>query len=762
MSLEGPKLIDRQPDTLVRAPGWAVWLTRLRWVPALLAALLCAAAWPVSRQLPLDPTNDAFIIRDSFSWYEYGRFSRVFAPEGSIAVGIRFPQPLDAASASLLIALEKELADIPGVAAVHGLGGIERHRLKWFGQMEEKPLFEKLLAGKETPEAFLASRAHWPPPAPQLVSGDGRTAAVVLTLTPRNEDSSAADPGAALDHARRALDRLLPAGTETFLTGTVLEQRTFGHQIDRDRETFVPLCVAVIVGLLVLFHLDLRTVLYSLGVMGGALTLTEAVMSLTGGRMHAVTALLAPVVLIVAVSSTIKACGIFDLTREDTDRGLRVAKAMRGMFAPCFLANLTTFIGFLSLLVSRVPAVRDFGLYGAAGTAAAWALTMLGAPLFAAWRRPKHRFHLTFFERIGHGIAWVSRHLSWLIVAAAVAFAALAVREIPRIHTSTDLLKIFKPEDPFRRDTERFMEQLGGVYPLEVQLEAPAPSVVRTIDAWDRLDLWQKKIAGLPDVSRVDGPTDIIRYFESVAGQPRSAKLLGRILDEAPVKNRDGWRHYAADGNHKLRFTAFLTTSDTKRVMDLTRRIEAEAAAALGEGWEATVTGEMRLLAEMSAALVRDEAASVLTAFGVILVLLVLTIRSAPYALLGVVPNLVPIAGLFGLMSVLGIGLNTATAMIASVAIGLVFDNTVYLLYGYREARALGMNADAAVTHALSRRFKPMIASSLILAGGFAVTMQGHMVPTVQFGFLSCATIGLVTFSDLFLVPSLLRIIKPR
>lgn len=762
MTIGGPKLIERQPDTLIRAPRWAIWTTRLRWIPALLAAALCAAAWPAARQVPVDSTNDAFIIRDSFGWYEYGRFSRVFAPEESIAVGIRFPQPLNAASAGSLIALEKELSDIPGVRTVHGLGGLERHRLKWFGQIEQKPFFEKLLSGKESSEAFLADRAHWPPPAPQLVSADGRTVAVVLALTPtENGTGVEADPGEVLVQTRKALDRSLPAGAEVFLTGTVLEQRTFGLQIDRDRQTFVPLCIAVIVGLLLLFHLDVRTVLYSLGVMGGSLILTEAVMNFTNGRMHAVTALLAPVILIVAVSSTIKACGIFDLTREESDRGLRVAKAMHGMFAPCFLANLTTFVGFVSLLVSRVPAVRDFGLYGAVGTASAWILTMLAAPLFAAWRRPRHTFHLTSFEKIGSGIAWVSRYFSWLIIVGGIVFMAIAVREIPNINTSTDLLKIFKPDDPFRKDTERFMEQLGGVYPLEVQLEAPAPAAVRDTRTWDGLDRWQKNVAELPDVSRVDGPTDIVRYFESVAGQSRSPKLLGRILDEAPVQNRAGWRHFAADGNHKLRFTVFLTTSDTERVMELSSRISAEAAA-LGEGWEATVTGETRLLAEMSAALVRDEVVSVLTAFGVILVLLVLTIRSAPYALLGVVPNLVPIAGLFGLMSVLGIGLNTATAMIASVAIGLVFDNTVYLLYGYREARALGMDADTAVTHALSRRFKPMIASSLILAGGFAVTMQGHMIPTVQFGFLSCATIALVTVSDLFLVPSLLRVFKPN
>lgn len=757
MNTEGPKLIDRRPDTLIAAPGWAVWLTRLRWLPAIAAAVLFVLAWAPAKELKVDATNEAFIVRDSFAWYEYERFARAFTPEASIAVGIQLPAALNAASAEYLTRLQSELTAVPGLGEVHGLGGLKIHHLKWLGQIEEKPLFEKLLTGKETPEAFLSERGNWPPPAPQLLSEDARTAALILTL---KED--AAEPAAVLDEVRRVVARDLPAGAEAFYTGTVLEQRTFGTQIDKDRTAFVPLCVAVIFGLLVLFHLDLRTVLYSLIVMGGALTITEAAMALTGGRMHAVTALLAPVILIVAVSSTIKACGIFDLTREEPRRDLRVARALRGMFAPCFLANLTTFIGFLSLLVSRVPAVREFGLYGATGTACAWTLTMMFAPFFASWPRWRHRPRLGIFEKIGGGLAWLTRYLSWPILAAAVAFTVLAAREIPNIHTSTDLLKIFKPDDAFRQDTEKFIRQLGGVYPLEVTLEAPDSGRMRESESWDGLDRWQHRVASLPDVSRVAGPTDMVRYFESVARQTRSDKLLARILDELPAKNADGWRRYAVDGGRKSRFTVFLTTSDTARVMELARQIPVEAAAALGPDWETVVTGETKLLAEMSERLVRDEAASVLTAFGVILVLIVLVIRSAPYALLGVIPNLLPIAGLFGMMSVLGIGLNTATAMIASVAIGLVFDNTIYLLYGYREARALGMDAERAVTHALSRRFKPMIASSLILAGGFGVTMYGHMIPTVQFGLLSCATIGLVTVSDFLLVPALLRIFKPR
>ena len=54
------------------------------------------------------------------------------------------------------------------------------------------------------------------------------------------------------------------------------------------------------------------------------------------------------------------------------------------------------------------------------------------------------------------------------------------------------------------------------------------------------------------------------------------------------------------------------------------------------------------------------------------------------------------------------------------------------------------------------------MASSLVVAGGFAVTLWGQMVTTVQFGVLTCATIGLAMLGDLIVLPALLAIWKPQ
>jgi predicted RND superfamily exporter protein len=49
------------------------------------------------------------------------------------------------------------------------------------------------------------------------------------------------------------------------------------------------------------------------------------------------------------------------------------------------------------------------------------------------------------------------------------------------------------------------------------------------------------------------------------------------------------------------------------------------------------------------------------------------------------IPNLIPIAITLGVMGYLGINLDVATIMIASVAIGISVDDTIHFLYRFQE-----------------------------------------------------------------------------
>ena len=75
-----------------------------------------------------------------------------------------------------------------------------------------------------------------------------------------------------------------------------------------------------------------------------------------------------------------------------------------------------------------------------------------------------------------------------------------------------------------------------------------------------------------------------------------------------------------------------------------------------------------------------------MTVFGVIF----LVFRSARFGLLAIVPNLFPVVAVLGVMGWLGISLNVATIMVASVALGIVDDDTIHFINRYRRETAAG------------------------------------------------------------------------
>src|SRR5256885_3790069 len=71
--------------------------------------------------------------------------------------------------------------------------------------------------------------------------------------------------------------------------------------------------------------------------------------------------------------------------------------------------------------------------------------------------------------------------------------------------------------------------------------------------------------------------------------------------------------------------------------------------------------------------------------------------RSVIAAVLTLIPNLIPILVGFGLMGALGVPLNTGTAMVATIAIGIAVDDTVHFVDAFRRHFAQGGDARTAV-----------------------------------------------------------------
>ena len=116
----------------------------------------------------------------------------------------------------------------------------------------------------------------------------------------------------------------------------------------------------------------------------------------------------------------------------------------------------------------------------------------------------------------------------------------------------------------------------------------------------------------------------------------------------------------------------------------------------------------------------------------------------------------------FAVMSLLGIHLNAATIMVASVALGIAVDNTVHLLTGYDRARRRGEAPSAAVGETLDRVGSALVVTSFTACVGFGSLCVSAFVPIRHFGALAAISLIVALAADLLVVPALMVVREAR
>ncbi|HSM50871.1 MAG TPA: MMPL family transporter, partial [Thermoanaerobaculia bacterium] len=230
------------------------------------------------------------------------------------------------------------------------------------------------------------------------------------------------------------------------------------------------------------------------------------------------------------------------------------------------------------------------------------------------------------------------------------------------------------------------------------------------------------------------------------------AAELRALLREEPggAGPLSGW--LAPDGR-RARLTLFVPTVGHAELAPLRAAAEAAARRAFPEA-TVELTGRFPLLLDMQRHLLATLGRSLSVALPVLFAVFWWLLGSPGLALRALAPNLWPVLLVFGGMGWAGVPLDLATAMVASVALGLVVDHSLHSLARHRaEARALG--GRAAIVRRLERSAPAYLLTGLILCLGFGVCALSEFAPTARFGLLSAAAVALAVVADLLLLPAL-------
>jgi len=492
--------------------------------------------------------------------------------------------------------------------------------------------------------------------------------------------------------------------------------------------------------------------------------LALAILYFSGGTMNLLMTMLPPLIYVLSISSAVHLVNYYRDATNDASSYAPMATAVAHGWFPCVLAAVTTAIGLVSLVTSKIAPIRTFGIYSAVGVVIGVAVLFLFLPaalhIFPPKSRPtpKDPSRSTHFSQAIIGA--ISRH-HLFVMFGCLALMAFCGWGLPHIKSTVKLQDRFLPDSDAIADYRWLEQHVGPMVPLEVILhfdkEGPqnflrriliVAAVQREIQSLDEPVATMSAANFSPPIPKGGSIGQVIER-ELMSQRLRKNRLKDRLIDEnylAETDNEQLWRitvRAAAIG--ELDYGHFSETL-RQRIDPLLQR----------HGVRGTYTGFIPLIYKAQRQLLQDLARSFLAAFAVIALVLLFVLRSLSAALLAMVPNLFPAVVVFGGMQWFHIPVQIGSVMTASAALGIAVDDTVHFLTWFRRGLENGLSRRAALQDAFGRCAGAMAHTTLICSSGLLVFSVSSFVPILHFSWLMVLLLLAALLGDLVLLPAIL------
>jgi predicted RND superfamily exporter protein len=243
-------------------------------------------------------------------------------------------------------------------------------------------------------------------------------------------------------------------------------------------------------------------------------------------------------------------------------------------------------------------------------------------------------------------------------------------------------------------------------------------------------------------------------FSEGGYAVPATDLGLARLLDSPGTAGEDLLGALVSPDGRRLRVSALVDEMDEGLFLDLVDRAN-RLLSELPSSWTGTVTGQVLRLVNAQQRLVRTQIVSLGTAFLLVFGCLWIGLGSSRLVALAVVPNLAPPLAAFAAMGVLGMPLDAATVMVASIALGIAVDNTAHVLENVRRRMTTDASVRGAVRWTLEHTGSAMVVTSTTAAIGFVSLTASRFVPIGDFGVLATVAMAAALAGDLLLLPAM-------
>jgi hydrophobe/amphiphile efflux-3 (HAE3) family protein len=503
--------------------------------------------------------------------------------------------------------------------------------------------------------------------------------------------------------------------------------------------------------------------LLSLFMVGVGALWTFGIMGYAGVPISMVTMAVLPILIGLGIDFSIQFHNRYqeELTRSDSIKGA-IVSSVKAMWPVVGIALLATVLGFITLYISSVPMIKDFGLTLAVGVIMSYivGLFLLNSVLYLLDKKKPvadlGQSSKKASYRIDNVLAKVASFAVknplpiFLIALAAGTAGAVVDQWLP---VKTDMVELIPQNIPELVEVRRLREVTGGGGTgLDFMVEADD---VTDKDFLLRLeDFEAAEIAKYDKVASVDSPTTLIGETLGIpiedAAQAQIDGAVTVLRDEYPAVAA---RVISAD-NKMASVTLRAQGVSLEETYNLLQAITADAEDVEGASW--SQVGSTALGAQTVGAIIGPRLMLNSLCIIAVLIILLLIYRRIAKTIFIILPVGLVIGLLSLIMYVSGIGINPITAILGILVVGINTEFMVLLTNRYEEEKAKGLLPHEAMVVAVSKMGRAIIATGITTLGGFGVLIASSFPMMSDFGIVTVAGVALCMISAIVVMPPLM------
>jgi hypothetical protein len=470
----------------------------------------------------------------------------------------------------------------------------------------------------------------------------------------------------------------------------------------------------------------------------------------------------------------------------DNQRHL-IMLTVKTIVKPCFYTTLTTAVAFISLVVSGIRPVIDFGIMMSIGLAVSFVLAFLLFPASVCLldndssvtaKDSSEPFTMVF--------ARITEHHGGKILILTLILTIISGFGIARLKVDNRFIDYFREKTEIFKGMSLIDRKLGGTTPLDLVIDFKfeeesdfeEEEFFEDDNGEDVESKWFADVYTMEEIEAIHDHLDSLNETGEVLSLATLGKITRRLNDNIPLENYEMAilhkklptdiremlvKPYVADDMTQARFTMRIIESDQQLGRkELLANIKDFLVGEIGLAEEQIHFTNMYILYNnMLDSLFRSQIMTIGMVFLGIALMFLILFRSIYLALIAIVKNILPVAMVLGTMGWLGISLDMMTITIASITIGISVDDTIHYIHRFQKEFPLDRNYLATMNRCHRSIGRAILYTTVTITIGFSILVMSNFIPTIYFGLFTGFAMMIALLGDLTLLPKLLVLCKP-